>query len=568
MKKNISADGYEVYSIFKEEKECFLANPDNYKKDIDDLIDNIDDLKFDSLIILFGLDSGSYINRLEKELCSENKVIIFEPNKEIFNLYKNKKLSKKIAIVLFDEDAMKDILSILINENNFDNLYVHAFGEYKNIYNDEYSLLMKTIDSIYYNISGNIFLAYRCKESFMKNLICNLSAIENSTPLAFYNNYNINIPAIIISAGPSLDKNIKDMIKNKDKLKNFFIIAGNRTFSTLIENGIKPDVVVAIDPSDDIYEMMESNMDQDVPLVFYEYTNNKVVKNYKGEKIYTSNLLAQTMEEMKNYSGLLQGGSVAHSCISFATLIGCNPIVLVGQDLAYTNNKHHADSTTFQFDEKFGYAADILVDDIFGKKVMTNLTLNIFRECMEYQISEYNEKMNINFINSSYGANIKGAPHKELEEVLNSKLFFNEKKQLIPNKNIDIDKDKLIKEILEFIDKFIEKSEQGIEQCTILKNIKEEKSLVNTPEDDIDFQRFLFILNIVNEFENSLESCYLGGYFNRFLYSIKRESFSLLAKDYENLTSNMKYQSSAFLEYFIKMKEMLVDAKSIILGVL
>ncbi|WP_242663262.1 hypothetical protein [Clostridium botulinum] len=103
-----------------------------------------------------------------------------------------------------------------------------------------------------------------------------------------------------------------------------------------------------------------------------------------------------------------------------------------------------------------------------------------------------------------------------------------------------------------------------MEQCGILSELKENKSLVDIDENDIDFQRFLFILDIVETFESSLESFYLGGYFNKFLFSIKRESFLMLAKDYNKLTSNMKYQGKAFLNYFKRMNEMLLEAKEII----
>ena len=55
---------------------------------------------------------------------------------------------------------------------------------------------------------------------------------------------NKDVPAIIVSAGPSLDKNLAEMINYKDKLKDYFIIAGNRTLKTLINNNIKPDLLL------------------------------------------------------------------------------------------------------------------------------------------------------------------------------------------------------------------------------------------------------------------------------------------------------------------------------------
>ncbi|MBW6409474.1 motility associated factor glycosyltransferase family protein [Clostridium weizhouense] len=565
MKRYNSLDGYKLYKIKKDSNEYYLADDINYRKDINKLIDNLDGLKFDSFIIIFGLDTGEYLKELKTILCKNNRVIIFEPNEEIFNKNKETILEKNISIILYDEESIDDILSSVINGDNFDNLYVHAFGNYSEIYKDEYEKLIESIDSLYFSISGNITLAYRCKESFMRNSIENLKIIKESSPLNSYVEINKDVPAFIVSAGPSLDKNIEDMIRNIDKVKKSFVIASNRTFSTLIENGIKPDLIVSIDPSDAMYDMMKENLKEDIPLLYYEYSNRYLVKNYRGEKIYISNVFSKIINEMNRYGGLSQGGSVAHTCLSMANLLGCNPIILIGQDLAYTYNKHHSTKATFSVDNTINTnLANKFVKDVFGNNIRTTSTLNVFKDSMEYHIEQYKTGRNVEFINASYGADIKGAPHKELSDIFKLNIFDKNKKKLKPNKCIDLDYNKVIDSIINFVDIFIEKSEQGIEQCTILSNLKEEKSLVNIDENDIDFQRFLFILNIVETFESSLESFYLGGYFNKFMFSIKRESFAMLAKDYDRLTSNMKYQGKAFLNYFKRMNEMLIEAKKII----
>ncbi|AOR23411.1 motility associated factor glycosyltransferase family protein [Clostridium taeniosporum] len=566
MEKVKSLDGFYLYKIKKDNKNYYLANKKNYKKDIENLINNLDDLKFDSLVILFGLDTGEYLSKLEKVLCSNNKVIIFEPNEDVFNKNKNIILNDNIRVVLFDEENIGSIFATIIDGNNFDNLYVHAFGNYKEIYKEEYKKLLEAIDAKYFSVSGNITLAYRCKESFMRNSIQNLKVIKESSPLNSYIESNKDVPAIIVSAGPSLDKNIKDMVKNKDKAQKCFVIASNRTFTTLIKSGIKPDLIISIDPSDAMYDMMKESLNEDVPLLYYEYSNRYLVNEYKGEKIYMSNIFSKIIKEINKFEGLSQGGSVAHTCLAMANILGCNPIILVGQDLAYTYDKHHSDKATFDIVDNIITTnwANELVDDVFGNKVRTTTTLKVFKNTMENHIKQYKSERNVEFINASYGADIKGAPHEELSNILEKDIFKVKKKKLQPDKCIDLSPEKVISTIIDFVDTFIEKSEQGMEQCNILSEIKEDKSLVHIDGNDIDFQRFLFILDIVQTFESSLESFYLGGYFNKFLFSIKRESFLMLAKDYDQLTSNMRYQSKVFFNYFIRMNEMLLEAKKII----
>jgi len=58
MKKYKTMDGYHVYRIKRNKKFFFLADQLDYKKQINQLLYTLEDLKFDSLIFLFGIDTG------------------------------------------------------------------------------------------------------------------------------------------------------------------------------------------------------------------------------------------------------------------------------------------------------------------------------------------------------------------------------------------------------------------------------------------------------------------------------------------------------------------------------
>ena len=98
MKKYKTLDGYHVYGIKKDKKRIFLADRINYGKEIKKLLDTLDDLKFDSLIFLFGIDTGAYIPLMKKLLCERNRVIIFEPNPGIRKKF-GSKLGDNIILI-------------------------------------------------------------------------------------------------------------------------------------------------------------------------------------------------------------------------------------------------------------------------------------------------------------------------------------------------------------------------------------------------------------------------------------------------------------------------------------
>lgn len=104
MQKIETLDGYHVHYVKKGKKYYYLADKNNYKKDINDLLKTVDDIKFDWLIIIFGVDTGEYLDALYNVLCEKNRILIFEPNKEIFNESQNNIDNDNVRLVFYDEN--------------------------------------------------------------------------------------------------------------------------------------------------------------------------------------------------------------------------------------------------------------------------------------------------------------------------------------------------------------------------------------------------------------------------------------------------------------------------------
>lgn len=567
LKKQKSDDGYYLYEVKLDEKSYYLGDRCNYKKNIQNLIDNLEGLLFDSVVFIFGIDTGEYINELENRLCECNVVIIIEPNKEIYDIHKENIEKDNIHLILYDEEMIKSILKNIINYKNVNRLHVHCFGNYEQLYDQEYKKFIEILDSRYYVASASIGLAYRFRQMFFENMISNLLMINDSSPLNSYINSNENIPAIIVSAGPSLDKNIQTMLKYKNHLDKFFIVAGNRTMGSLIENGITPNLVISVDPAPINYNMMKKYLGEKVPFAFYEYSNKDLVKDYKGEKIYISELFSYIIEDLKNLTGTYAGGSVAHTCIDAAVIMGCDPIILVGQDCALTYDKHHSDNATFNIDKNPDPSGLILIKDVYGNEIKTTVTLNLFKSKIEEYINLIHQYKKVEFINASYGADIVDAPHKELEEIIKSINFNEDAKKLTPDKCINIDSNEIIRQILQSINKFIDESNKCINICKELLTRDALDSLLDMNEDDINLQQFLYVFNVLQEFESNKTSYYLGSYLVKFLFDVRQKHFEMSAQDYSKLTSNFKYQNNALLNYFEDLKIVLEEVKDLFLTV-
>ncbi|MGL5820578.1 MAG: motility associated factor glycosyltransferase family protein, partial [Sarcina sp.] len=289
------------------------------------------------------------------------------------------------------------------------------YANYDKIYSVELIEIMQYIKDISYSILSNKNTNIYFGETWFNTLIDNLEYMKSAVPVNELRNIHKGKAAIIVSAGPSLEKNI-DMLKNN---KNMLVLSGGRTIKILFEKNINFDYLGIIDPGKCSYDIVEDTIEKiNVPLVFYNGTNSDVVKSHKGNKIFCSDnkFINDVFDKDISYIG--GGGSVAHFLTDFAIYIGCNPIIFVGQDLAYTNELLHTDSckTPGIVSNIASTCDNIYVDDINGNKIRTSIILNEFRLTLQQII---NRNKDIEFINATEGgADIKGTKISTLEECM------------------------------------------------------------------------------------------------------------------------------------------------------
>lgn len=524
---------------------------------IKNLISTFKDLRFDSLIFIFGFGGGEYLEALLENCCERNVIYIIEPDIDTVIKYKNSISYDNIFLIPYNEDALDILLRSVIHSRNYVNIFVDKYGDYAETYKEQYIRFIELIDESYYR-AGTFMYTTKCfKKVYLENILSNINHINESTPLDLYKNYNEDIPAIIVSAGPSLDKNIDHMLKFKDRLDKFFIVAGNRTIKPLLQNGIKPDLIVSIDPQEISYNMMGDYVSETVPLVFYEQSNRRLVNEYKGDKIYTTQGLLNNIQGLSNLSICYSGGSVAHCSTDIAVMLGCNPIIFVGQDFGYTFEKHHATVSSLPEDKEIRKESLIKIKDVFGKEMLSDSLLNLYKKNMEFYIRAYSKMDKIEFINSSYGANIEGAVFRELKDVLTDSKVKYLKKPLEKKYNKQINIEEVRKTIIRHIDDVLLRANSGIKICD---------ELVEGTIDEQAVERFYEALKIIDDFVKDPNSLYFKGYLEEFLFDIKEKYFKMTAKEYPILTSNLTYQSKVFSCYFKELIDMLNEVKKVIEG--
>lgn len=406
---------------------------------------------YKTVYIIFGLSNFSYAKELLKKIGKNNIVLLYEPDKNIF--------IKAIEVVDITEIVKSDNVVLCI-----DGINNELFGDFVAIVLADYGLMritkyccMPNYDELYPVIWRDVIKSIKEKyqsvilsrnteilmaAEFIKNIINNCKDIVRQysvvqLELRFKQIDNIEeIPAILVSAGPSLDKNINEIRKAKGKA---FIVAVDTALKTLLKKNIIPDIVITIDSHKPPILFMHMEF-KDIPMVVCDCSNYELYVLHQGKRFYfaeTESYMSYIYNECtggKLYS-TETGGSVANNAFSLINILGFKKIILVGQDLAYTGKKFHTTDAYGESDKNVleDYNKYFEVEDIYGGKVYTEYNMDLYRKWFESQIVRYPR---LNVIDATEGgAKIEGTKIMTLKEAIEREC------------KIDIDFKKIIAEL-------------------------------------------------------------------------------------------------------------------------
>ena len=252
---------------------------------------------------------------------------------------------------------------------------------------------------------------------FLSNALVNAVFAQQINTLSDYKDLYQNKPVLIVATGPSLNKQLDTLHKYKDQ---FVLIAVDPAVPILKKYGIVPDYVATIDPSKRPY-WKHNELDPDTtflleigccPDVAWSNNQNYLVTSCNKDVYRLLNSLGINVPFMMN------GGSVATSAFNFAHYSGANPIVMIGQDLAWTDGKDHAEGYVSQYSQEAlneRYERGFEVEGYDGNPVRTEKQLLGYKNWFEGRIKTMPETLVINATEG--GAKIHGAVQIPFESV-------------------------------------------------------------------------------------------------------------------------------------------------------
>ena len=286
----------------------------------------------------------------------------------------------------------------LISYDNLISLKLYISGNYKTLFQEKVNQFLKNLNFYLSEIEVTWNTMIRYTNINANNIFHNLPYLYEGYSIAdLRGTLPENIPAIVVSAGPSLDKNLLDL---KTAVGKACIIATDTAIKPLLNAGIIPDLFVIVDGLKPI-ELFEHKDISKVGMVTMTVVSTEPMDFHKGKKFFSEGRspyelelvqLINAMDERDIFlPGLPTGGSVANSAYSLGVYMGAKTIILVGQDLALTGNRVHADGTfkNEKCEINMSTGEYLEVESVDGGKVVTRIDLKLYLDWFEKTIKDW-----------------------------------------------------------------------------------------------------------------------------------------------------------------------------------
>ncbi len=348
-------EGSPTVGVMRGGQTCLLHHPETPIADTRGMIKSIKDAPSAWNFIVSGVGLGYVpLLLLENRRHAPELMILIEPSLSVFraacktidltpllNLESCRLLVKKPGAATY-EVVMGNLPRILANHVTVirhpptGHLYPEWMQEQENRIRDAWNFG-----------NSSLLTKNRVGKQFVTNLFRNLPFFAKSRGIRAGQGALRDVPAVLVAGGPSLNKNIDRLAELR---KHALVIAVDTVLDRMIEIGVPPHLVVTVDPSELNLRHFRRDSYPGVRLVF-DPECYPVAERFGDDTLtYTTDkadFFAWLDKVLGPKGSITKGGMVSQAGFYLAGYWGCDPIILMGQDLALdpeTGETHHSEA--------------------------------------------------------------------------------------------------------------------------------------------------------------------------------------------------------------------------------
>ena len=401
---------------------------ENPVKDVQNTLESVENkYKRYPIMYFYGLGNGIFYKALLKNETHQ-KVVVVEPEIEIIYIVLNlvdlsEELTSQRLILFFSEFATYSQFYFTISKEIFAsyakpyNLHIHT-PFYENFHEDivrinkDFTRAISQMVVAHGNSIDDTLIGIKHHIEHIPEMITNYCYTD-----LIKKRHGLMNTAIIVSTGPSLDKQLETL---KKFAPYFTVISLDASYPILLKHGIKPDYVTSIErveATSSFFKNKNKKIDEDIYFIVASLTHKKTVGNILPRRL-TLTMRPQQSEiafNMPKYGYLGIGHSTANQAYQLAYALGHKNIILIGQDLAFApDGKSHASG------HAFAQADEYLYVEAYGGEgeVRTTYIWDKFKNQFEKDIEQAKNEQITTYNCTEGGARIQGSIERPFLETV------------------------------------------------------------------------------------------------------------------------------------------------------
>jgi len=516
------------------------------------------------LILVMGLGLGYLVEELLNMIKPHQMILIVDKD---FSIMKAALSFKRFDRIIKDPrvqmalsgdmgENIDAILKPFMNKIEFEGLEVFMDPASKIVHPDTYSAFKEKLISSLRTANVGELTNYIQMFRFTNNEILNTPYYVSSPGIDVLKDLIKDMPALVVSGGPSLNKNIDLIHKLKNKA---LIIALGTTLKPLLKHGIIPDIVIAIDPAPLQVKYFDNiDIPKEIFFVTTNVFNPRALTYWRGPSFWINDgtSYVRFLDTISNYHrpSIYLGMTVAHGATSLAYYMGANPVILVGQDLSYTSNKTHVDGAAFSKEIDITKSKEVIwVPGNYEDKVPTLRNFVAYIKLFENMAHSFKKKReDFLLINATEGgAKINGTEVMRLQDVIDNYLpdkdtiFISLLREAYLSKDIDISVDEMSHKMG---GKILEFRKMREDFALILKMAKR----IDPDAKKIDFKYIETYNKKIREVHKEIDNMEAFEFMERFTraFNIIKEIREYKSKDVADVRKKLKIQMEKSVNFY------------------